>query len=289
MESAWFESLENLVVDFIDLRSVTAVFSSFLSDPQNLIAVGGGVLAVGAGIAGGITGIIIVLVLSLYFALSLKRVKTGLHQLIPASKRPGFVDVAEDIAASIGRYIFGQLMLSLINGVLSAIFLSVIGAPSPLLLALVAFLGSAIPMVGTIASSIVITLVCLAASPETAQAAGIYYLIYMQIEAYILTPRIVDTMVEIPASLVVIAVLAGAALGGIIGALVAVPVAASAVIITRKVIIPRQNRLTPGDSLIPSMMKVPITKRWHKIQRSLQPDHENLWRHLDRTPHPGPN
>lgn len=243
MGSAWFESLQNLVVDFVDLRSLATVLSSFLSDPQNLIAVGGGVLALGAGIAGGVTGVIIVLVLSLYFAFSLKRVKTGLYQLVPASKRPGFVDVAEDIAASIGRYIFGQFMLSLINGVLSAIFLSIIGAPSPLLLALVAFLGSAIPMVGTVASSAVITLVCLAASPETALAAGVYYLIYMQVEAYILTPRIMDTMVKIPGSLVVIAVISGAALGGIIGALVAVPVAASAVIITRKVVIPKQNRL----------------------------------------------
>ncbi|WP_019481321.1 AI-2E family transporter [Arthrobacter sp. TB 23] len=240
-ESEWFETVQNLVVDFIDLESLVTVISSFLSDPQNLITVGGGVLDLGAGIAGGITGVIIVLVLSLYFALSLGRVKAGLYQLIPASKRPGFIEVAEDIATSIGRYIFGQFMLSLMNGVLSAIFLSMIGAPSPLLLALIAFVGSAIPMVGTIASSIIITLVCLSASPETALAAGIYYLIYMQVEAYILTPRIMDTMVKIPGSLVVIAVIAGAALGGIIGALVAVPVAASAVIITRQVVVPRQN------------------------------------------------
>lgn len=133
-------------------------------------------------------------------------------------------------------------MVSLINGVMSAIFLSVIGAPSPLLLALVACLGSAIPLVGTIASSVVITLVCLTASPETALAAGTYYLIYLPVEAYILTPAIMGTIVKIPTALVVIAVIAGATLGGIIGALVAVPVAASAVIITRRVIIPRQNR-----------------------------------------------
>ena len=105
-----------------------------------------------------------------------ERVKTGLYQLIPASKRPGFIEVAEDIAASIGRYIFGLFMLSLINGVLAAIFLTMIGAPSPTLLALIAFIGFAIPMVGTIASAIIITLVCLTASPEPAVAAGIYYL-----------------------------------------------------------------------------------------------------------------
>ena len=173
-----------------------------------------------------------------------ERVKTGLYQLIPASKRPGFIEVAEDIAASIGRYIFGLFMLSLINGVLAAIFLTMIGAPSPTLLALIAFIGFAIPMVGTIASAIIITLVCLTASPETAVAAGIYYLIYMQIEAYVFTPRIMDTMVKISGSLDVVAVIAGAALGGIIGALVAVPMAASSMIITRRCHSPTKPPLT---------------------------------------------
>lgn len=70
---------------------------------------------------------------------------------------------------------------------------------------------------------------------------GIYYLLYMQVEAYLLTPRIMDKAVEIPGSLVLVAVVAGGALGGILGALSAVPLAASAVIIVHKVVIPRQN------------------------------------------------
>ena len=96
-------------------------------------------------------------------------------------------------------------------------------------------------MVGTLISSVVITAVCLTASPQTAVVAGIYYLLYMQVEAYILTPRIMDKAVEIPGSLVLVAVAAGGTLGGILGALVAVPVAASAVIIVHKVVIPRQD------------------------------------------------
>ena len=107
---------------------------------------------------------------------------------------------------------------------------------------MIAFFFSIIPLVGTLTGSTIIVLICLGlGSPATAIIAAIYYLIYMQIEAYVISPRIMNRAVSVPGAVVVIAALAGGALLGLLGALVAIPVAASILIIYRQVVIPRQN------------------------------------------------
>ena len=72
---------------------------------------------------------------------------------------------------------------------------------------------------------------------------GIWYLVYMQVEAYLLSPRIMNRAVKVPGVVVVIAALAGGTLLGLLGALVAIPVAASILLIVKQVVIPRQNEL----------------------------------------------
>ncbi|MSW97791.1 MAG: AI-2E family transporter, partial [Actinobacteria bacterium] len=100
---------------------------------------------------------------------------------------------------------------------------------------------SLIPLVGTLTGSIVIALSqFLLADGTVALIAIIYYLIYMQIEAYVISPRIMNKAVSVPGSIVVIAALAGGSLLGILGALVAIPVAASIIIIVKEVTIPAQ-------------------------------------------------
>jgi len=71
----------------------------------------------------------------------------------------------------------------------------------------------------------------------------VWYVVYMQVEAYLISPRIMNRAVSVPGAVVVIAALAGASLGQLLGALVAIPVAASILIIYRQVVIPRQNEL----------------------------------------------
>lgn len=218
-----------------------ASIGDWLGDPQNIGALTGGILAVGAGIAGGLTGATIVLILTLYFLASLDSMKRYAARFVPASSRNGFLDVSQEITGSVGRYVIGQLSLASINGVLSLIYLSIIGAPAPILLAFIAFLGSLVPLVGTLTGAVIITIFSFAASPATGVAAAIYYLIYMQVEAYVLSPRIMSRAVSVPGALVVIAAVAGGTLGGVLGALVAIPVAASLIIIVEKVIFPRQD------------------------------------------------
>lgn len=207
-------------------------------------AAGNTILGIGAGIIAGFTGALIVLILTIYFTASTPSLKLAVAQLVPASKRARFVDLADQITASVGYYVMGQVTLGVINGVLSAIFLTIIGAPFPAVLAVIAFFFSLIPLVGTLTGSTIIVLTCLIpglGSPLTALVALIYYAIYMQVEAYILSPRIMNRAVSVPGAVVVIAALAGGSLLGLLGALVAIPVAASILIIYRQVIVPRQN------------------------------------------------
>ena len=195
-------------------------------------------------ILGGVTGAFIVLILTIYLTASTPHLKAAVNQLVPASRRERFVDLSDQITDSVGYYVIGQVSLGMINGILSFIFLNIINAPFAAVLAVVAFFSSLIPLVGTLTGSILIVLACLipeVGSVSTAIVAAIYYFIYMQIEAYFLSPRIMNRAVSVPGAVVVIAALAGAALLGLLGALIAIPVAASILIIYRQVIIPQQN------------------------------------------------
>ncbi|WP_353067835.1 AI-2E family transporter [Curtobacterium subtropicum] len=238
----WFQDLSQQFAGAFDVDHALQSLQSFVEDPGNLLSLGGGILAVGSGILSGLTGAVIVIILMLYFLASMRGLKSMAYRFVPATRRQNFIDVSEQITQAVGRYVVGQISQALINGILSLVFLLVIGAPLPVLLATFAFLGSLIPLVGTLAAAVVISLLCLFASPATALAAAIYYLVYMQVEAYLISPRIMSRAVQVPGALVVIAAVAGGTIGGVLGALVAVPVAASVIIIVQKVIYPRQEQ-----------------------------------------------
>jgi len=242
------ESVET-AFPWLDIEELLNGFTDWIAD-LDFTTIGGGVFAVGIGIATGITGAIIVLILTIYFVSSLNSLKSGIYQLVPATKRAKFINLAEQVSAAVGRYVIGQGSLALVNGVLSFIMLTLVfpafGLPVKYsaLLAFIAFLGSLIPLVGTLSGSVVITLlVLLFNGTPSVIAVGIYYLIYMQLEAYVLNPRIMSKAVKVPGALVVIAALAGGTLLGILGALIAIPVAAAIMLIVQQVVVPRQAEL----------------------------------------------
>jgi predicted PurR-regulated permease PerM len=217
---------------------------SFLTDPKNVVTIGGGVLAVGVAIGSGVAGVIIVLILTLYFMASLTSMKNGLYQLVPRSSRAEFARLSDAISASVGRYVIGQIALALLNGVLSFIVLTIAGAQLPAFFAFIAFIGALIPLVGTVSAAAVIVVAQIALlplSPATWIFLAIWYLVYMQVEAYVLSPRVMRQAVKVPGVIVIIAALVGGTLLGVLGALIAVPVAAAVLLIVREVVIPRQN------------------------------------------------
>jgi predicted PurR-regulated permease PerM len=215
--------------------------ASYLSDSANWPSMLGGVVQVGLNIFNGFFGGIIVVILSIYFMAALPGFKKWIYSFVAASRRDQFTDISEQIADSIGRYVMGQVSIGFIGSSLGFIFMSIMGIPYAIVLTFIAFLLGLIPLVGSITAAIIVTVVALTVSPTAAFVSAIYYLIYMQIEAYLISPKIMKRAVSVPGSVVVIAALAGGAVLGVLGALVAIPVAASVILITRQVIFPRQE------------------------------------------------
>ncbi len=214
----------------------------------NYGSIAGGIFNVGVGIATGVTGAVIVFILTLYFTSSLRSLKRAAARLVPASKRPRFIELSEEVSQSVGKFVMGQGALGVADGVLSAIMLGLVfplfGLPVDYwaLLAFIALIGSLIPLVGTLSAAVINTLlVLLFNGPPSAIAVGIYYLVYMQIEAYVISPRIMSQAVKVPGAVVVIAALAGGTLLGLLGALVAIPVAAAIIMLINEVLVPKQD------------------------------------------------
>lgn len=211
------------------------------ADPAVWIAIGGGALQVSANILNGTFGAIFVIALTLYFVAGLETMKKGLYSLVPASRREGFAEISEEIFQSVGKYLSGMFLLALINAAFSFVLLTILGVPWAGILAAFAIVITFIPVVGSLISASIMTIVSLFTSPETGLIVGIVMFIYLQLEAYVLTPRIVGKAIRIPGSLVLIGAMVGATLLGLLGALVACPVSASILLIMKKVVVPAQN------------------------------------------------
>ncbi len=223
------------------LTPVVDWISTSVSDPNLWLTVGGGALKVGAGVINGVFGVIFVIALTIYFVAGLETIKTSLYALVPLSKRPGVMELGETIMESVGKYLGGMVILAAINAVFTFILLTAAGVPFAPVLAALAFPITLIPLVGSVINLIIVTMVSLFASPGTALVVGLVMLVYVQFEAYFLTPRIVGKAISIPGSLVLIGAMIGGTLLGLLGALIACPVTASVLLIIKKVVVPRQN------------------------------------------------
>jgi hypothetical protein len=231
-------------IEALDVQKTLDSVVAFLSDPTNLANIGGGVLTVGAGFASGIVGALLTLMLTIYLVISLPAIKQASYSLVPASKRAEFIRIAEQVVDAVGKYVVGQGTQGLANGLLSFVAMTLIGAEYPALFALIAFMFSLLPLVGTVTGSIIIIatqFLINPTDPTTTIWVAAYYLVYTQIEAYVIGPFIMNRAVKVPGVLVIIAALAGGALMGVLGAIVAIPIAASVLIIVRQVMIPAQE------------------------------------------------
>lgn len=216
----------------------------FLSDPANLAAIGGGLLQVGTTLATGVSGVIIVIVLSLYFIASLPSMKEGFVRVAPARSRIRVRDLTDQITASVGGYLAGMVILAAINAVVVFVIQLLLGLPFPQLMAVIAFCLTLIPLIGSVLFWIVASGLALLDGFTPALVFAVVYLVYIQIEAYLLTPRVMNRTIAVPGALVVIGALVGGTLLGLLGALVAIPVTASLLLIVRQVFIPAQDAKT---------------------------------------------
>lgn len=238
--SRLFRDLEE---DYGIITEASAQLRQRLTSGETVTQLFGGLLGAGRAVLSGFASTITVLVLTLYFLASLPHITDAGYRLVPASRRPRVRLLGDEIIRRIGGYVAGQTAVAFINGALTFIILMVVGVPYAAVLAITVGLLGLIPLIGATLGAVVVVLAGLAVSWQVSVGLAIYYLIYQQVENYVIAPRIMARTVSVPGAIALIAALAGGSLLGILGALIAIPIAAGLLLIIQEVILPRQERL----------------------------------------------
>ncbi|MCW2773933.1 MAG: hypothetical protein JWN91_2259 [Nocardioides sp.] len=203
----------------------------------------GGALGVGLAVLGALFNGFIVVVLTLYFLASLENTKSALYRLAPASRRDRVSRLGNRVVRSVGGYVSGAFIVAMCAGISSLIFLFVVGLGQyAVALAFVVTLLDVIPMIGATLGAVIVTAIGFAEDWKIGLACVIFYVIYQQVENYVIYPRVMSKSVDVPGAATVIAALVGAALFGVVGALLAIPTAASILMLTREVWVRRQDQ-----------------------------------------------
>lgn len=209
---------------------------------QKLLKGGGSfqsVIGIGKALLGFITSAVLVTVVAIYLLVDMPRVRRSLYLLAPRSRRPRMVLLTDAILERVGGYVLGNLLLSLIAAVLTIAWALAFGIPYALLQGLLVGLLDLIPIIGSTVGGIIVSLVALTVSLPVALATAGFYLLYRFLEDYLLTPRIMRSTVQVPGIVTVIVTVIGGALLGIVGALVAIPVAAAVKLLFDEITLPR--------------------------------------------------
>ena len=151
--------------------------------------------------------------------------------------------ITDKITESVGNYVMGQALVAVLNAFVAFLIMAFLGFSFPQLMALVVMILAFIPLVGGVIALILTSLILLTQGWSLALWFAVAYFLYLQVEAYLISPRIMARAVSVPAGVAIISVAAGGALWGVLGALIAIPVAASMLILVREVFIPRQDQL----------------------------------------------
>jgi len=224
------------------IDSLQAKVNLIIKDGQFAITAFGGVIGVGKAVVSGLVSTITILVLTLYFLSSLPQViEIGL-KFVPASRRNRVSKLVNAIVGRIGSFIGGQAIIAAIAAIFILIMGLIIGMPYSGPLAMFVLICGFIPLVGHFIGMSVVTVVSLTDSLSTAAIALASYVIYVQIENYVITPRIMRRSLSIPGLVTIIAALLGTSLLGLVGGLLAVPIAAAVLLILDEVVFPRADQ-----------------------------------------------
>jgi predicted PurR-regulated permease PerM len=224
------------------IDSLQARIDSLIKDGQFAITAFGGVIGVGKAVVSGLVSTITILVLTLYFLASLPQVINIALRFVPATRRDRVSKLTNAIVGRIGSFVGGQAIIAALAATFILIMGLIIGMPYPGPLAMVVLICGFIPLVGHFIGMSIVTVVSLTDSLTTAAIALGAYILYVQIENYVITPRIMRKSLAIPGLVTIIAALLGASLLGLVGGLLAVPIAAAVLLILDEVVFPRADQ-----------------------------------------------
>jgi putative heme transporter len=204
-------------------------------------------------VAGILLNVVLVLFLSILILLERDNARGWFMRFIAKEDQPLAQEVSVNALAKLGAYVRGQLLIMTITGVGTFIGMVLLGVPFAFPLSLLAFIGEAIPMAGAFIAGGPIVLIALLQSPLTGLLMLIWLVVMQQLQGFIVVPIIQGRAVSLSPVVVLLSVLAGASLGGIVGAIIAIPVVAVADVVIRDVVFPlrraREARTGGGPAI----------------------------------------
>ena len=202
-----------------------------------------GLINLARGVLHAVIATVTCMVLTIYFLARFASLKRTAYRLIPRSRRARAGLLIDEILERIGGYVLGNLVTSLVAGIAAYIVLQALGVPHALPLALFVALTDLIPLVGAPLGAALSSAVALTVSMPAGLIALGFFFVYQQFENVILVPHVMRRTVNVSPVATIVAILIGAALLGVLGALLAVPVAAAIQLIASAVWVPRQEAL----------------------------------------------
>ncbi len=209
----------------------------------NATTVVNGVLGAGQLVLTTLTDLVVVTTLTVYFLAGLPTIKAFGYRFIPLTRRARAQGLIEEVVVRTGRFMLANIFTSAIAGLATFLWLESWGVPYPAVLGFFVALMDLVPVVGSTIGGVVVSLVALVVSFPVALATAAFYIVFRLAEDYLIMPKAMKYAVEVHPVVTILAVLVGAALLGIVGALVAVPVAVALGLVLDEVLFPRlQNR-----------------------------------------------
>ena len=190
-------------------------------------------LAWGKLAVGFVTGVVLILILTLYLLFDGKRLYAWLLAYVPRSQRQRIARMAPEVSEVIRGYVQGQMLTSVLSAVFAWIVLRLFDVPAALPLAILAGVTDVIPVIGLVIAIVPAVLLAVTVSPAAAGAVLVLYLLYSALETYVILPRVYGDRLRLSTLAVLLALIIGGALGGIMGAILVLPFVAAYPIIER--------------------------------------------------------
>jgi predicted PurR-regulated permease PerM len=243
---SWLDDLghNRALQDLDDKYDITVNLKQQITGGGIATAVAGGLIGLGKFVVSAVFNVFVICVLTLYFLAALPAIKRAGYSLAPASRRDRVGKLGDEILARVGGYVAGAVLIALCAGVSSAIFLTIVGLGAyAVALAVVVAILDFIPLIGATIGAAIVCAIGFATEPHIGILCVVFYIVYQQVENYLIYPRVMSSSVDVPPAVTVIAALVGGTLLGVVGALLAIPSAAAILLIVREVVVKRQDQL----------------------------------------------
>jgi predicted PurR-regulated permease PerM len=229
-------TVNNLIERYDIMQRVQSAVST-----QNITRAVGGIFGGARLLFGTVFNVLTVLVLTIYFLAAFERIKRGAYRLVPRSRRERTQLLGDEILLKVGAYMVGALAIAVLAGVSTFVFALIVSLAYPLALAVVVAICDLIPQIGATLGAVIVSVVGFATSVTAGIACVIFFVIYQQVENYLIYPKVMRRSVKVSDVAAIVAALLGVSLFGVIGALVAIPMVAAIQLIIREVVEPAQE------------------------------------------------